>query len=317
MMAGIGGDLFVIIYEAATGKVHGLNASGWAPKGLNPHFLVSQGIFRMPGTGIHSATVPGTIAGWDAMLSRFGKKTFADVFAPTIMSARDGFPVTEIFGDGWQYTAGYLRTNAEAARVFLINGRAPKVGELFRNPDLAWSLEEIARGGKDAFYKGSIAQKILQTSEKLGGTMAADDLAEYAPEWVDPISTKYRGWTVYEMPPNEQGIAALMMLNLMEKFPLGEWGHNSVRALHAMIEAKKLAYADMITYVADPRFAKVPVAGMLSADYARERGALIDQAKANCSVGPGQPPYSGSDTTYLSTVDRDGNMVSLIQSNFG
>src|SRR5437660_2224498 len=194
MMAGIGGDLFVIIHEAATGKVHGLNASGWSPKGLTPQFLVERGLLRMPGNGIHSSTVPGTIAGWDAMLSRFGKKTFAEVLAPTIISARDGFPVTEIFGEGWQYTTGYLQANAEAARVFLINGRAPKIGELFRNPDLAWSLEEIAKNGKDAFYKGAIAQKILQTSEKLGGTMIGDDLAEYAPEWVDPISTKYRGW---------------------------------------------------------------------------------------------------------------------------
>jgi gamma-glutamyltranspeptidase/glutathione hydrolase len=317
MMAGLGGDLFVIIYEASTGKVHGLNASGWAPKALTPEFLLSQGMYRMPGYGIHSVTVPGTVAGWDAMLARFGKKSFAEALAPTIRSAREGFPVTEIFGEGWAYTANYLQSNVEAARVFLINGRAPRIGELFRNPDLATSLVEIATHGKDAFYKGAVAQKILATSEKLGGTMTSDDLVGYAPEWVDPISTRYRGWTVYEMPPSEQGIAALMMLNMMERFPLGEWGHNTVRTLHALIEAKKLAYADMITYVGDPRFVKVPVVGMLSADFARERGALIDPAKANCSVGPGKPPYVGSDTTYLSTVDREGNMVSLIQSNFG
>src|SRR5205085_922883 len=184
---------------------------------------------------------------------------------------------------------------------------APRVGEMFRNPDLAVSLEALARGGKDALYKGALAQRILATSAKHGDTLAADDLAEYAPEWVDPISTTYHGWTVYEIPPSDQGIAALMMLNIMEQFPLASWGHNSVRSLHTMIEAKKLAYADMITYVADPRFAKVPVAGMLSAAYARDRAMLIDPARANCNIGPGRPPYAGSDTIYLATADRDGN----------
>ncbi len=236
--------------------------------------------------------------------------------APTIAYAKAGFPVSEIFGDDWVATAGYLGRNREAARVYLPDFRAPAVGEIFRNLDLARALEEIAKEGRDAFYKGALAKRILDTSTKFGGTMAADDLAEFAAEWVDPISTDYRGWTVYEMPPNEQGIAALMMLNIVSGFPLGEWGHNAVATLHAMIEAKKLAYADMITYVGDPRFAEVPTKGMISRGYGRSRAALIDPAKANCSVGPGTPPYAGSDTTYLSTVDRDGNMVSLIQSNF-
>jgi len=193
----------------------------------------------------------------------------------------------------------------------------PEVGEISPNPDLAGSLEAIAQGGSDAFYKGAIARRILDTSAKLGGTMAADDLADFAAEWIEPITTDYRGWTVYEMPPSEQGIAALMMLNIMSAAPLKQWGPNSVPALHMEIEAKKLAYADMIRYVGDPRFAKVPVKGMISAEYGRERSKLIDPAKANCAVGPGTPPYKGSDTTYLSAVDRDGNMVSLIQSNFG
>jgi len=316
MMNGIGGDLFAIVYEAKTGKVHGLNASGWAPRGLTPDFLLGKGVLWMPSSGIHSATVPGTVAGWDALLSRFGKKSFADVLAPAIAYAKAGFPVTELFGDDWEGTAGYLSRNREAARVFLPSGRAPAIGEIFRNPDLAGALDEIARGGRDAFYKGALAKRILDTSEQLGGTMAADDLADFSAEWVDPISTDYRGWTVYEMPPNEQGIAALMMLNIVSGFPLGQWGHNSVATLHAMIEAKKLAYADMIAYVGDPRFAEVPTRGMISPTYGRSRAALIDPAKANCDVGPGTPPYAGSDTTYLSTVDRDGNMVSLIQSNF-
>jgi gamma-glutamyltranspeptidase / glutathione hydrolase len=316
MMNGIGGDLFAIVYEAKTNKVYGLNASGWAPKGLTVELLQSKGQLWMPSSGIHSVTVPGTVAGWDAMLSRFGKKTFADVLAPTIAYAKAGFPVTEIFGDEWEGTAGYISRNREAARVFLPGGRVPAVGEIFRNPDLAGALAEIAAGGRDAFYKGSLARRILDTSEKLGGTMAADDLSEFSAEWIDPVSTDYRGWTVYEMPPNEQGIAALMMLNIMSGFPLAQWGHNSVESLHAMIEAKKLAYADMISYVGDPRFAEVPTKGLISAAYGRSRAALIDAKKANCSVGPGTPPYAGSDTTYLSTVDRDGNMVSLIQSNF-
>jgi gamma-glutamyltranspeptidase/glutathione hydrolase len=316
MMDGIGGDLFAMVYEAKTNKVYGLNASGWAPKGLTPEFLHSKGEQWMPSRGIHSVTVPGAVAGWDALISRFGKKSFAEVLAPTIAYAKAGFPVTEIFGDDWAATAGYLGRNREAARVYLPDFRAPAVGEIFRNPDLARALTEIAKGGRDAFYKGTLAKLILDTSTKFGGTMAADDLAEFAAEWVDPISTDYRGWTVYEMPPNEQGIAALMMLNIVSGFPLSEWGHNTVATLHAMIEAKKLAYADMITYVGDPRFAEVPTKGMISPAYGRGRAVLIDPAKANCNVGPGTPPYAGSDTTYLSTVDRDGNMVSLIQSNF-
>jgi gamma-glutamyltranspeptidase/glutathione hydrolase len=290
MMNGIGGDLFAIVYDAKSKKVYGLDASGWAPKALTPEFLITRNVGHMPYSGIHSATVPGVVAGWDAMLGRFGSKSFADVLAPAIAYAKIGFPVSEIFADDWEASGDYLLSNAEAAKVFLPNRRVPE---------------------------GAIAKEILDTSAKLGGTMTADDLAEFAAEWVEPISTEYRGWTVYEMPPTEQGIAALMMLNIMSASPIKQWGHNSVQALHMEIEAKKLAYADMIRYVGDPRFAKVPVAGMISAEYGRERGKLIDPAKANCQVGPGTPPYKGSDTTYLSTVDRDGNIVSLIQSNFG
>jgi gamma-glutamyltranspeptidase/glutathione hydrolase len=317
MMNGIGGDLFAIVYDAKAKQVYGLNASGWAPKALTPEFLAGKGARRMPYAGIHSATVPGAVAGWDVMLRRFGTKGFADVLAPAIAYAKAGFPISELFGEEWGDSADYLLADAEATRVFLPGRRVPEVGEIFRNPDLANSLAELAKDGSDAFYKGAIAQRILATSSRLGGTMTADDLADFAAEWVDPIATDYRGWTVYELPPNEQGIAALMMLNIMSTAPIGQWGHNSVEALHHEIEAKKLAYADMLRYVADPRFAKVPVKGMISADYGRERAKLVDPAHANCSVGPGKPPYPGSDTTYLATVDRDGNMVSLIQSNFG
>jgi gamma-glutamyltranspeptidase / glutathione hydrolase len=256
MMDGIGGDLFAIVYDAKSKKVYGLDASGWAPKALTPEFLASRNTGHMPYSGIHSATVPGAVAGWNALLARFGKKSFADVLAPTIVYAKAGFPVSEIFADDWDGSGDYLLSNAEAAKVFLPGRRVPEVGELFRNPDLAGSLEAIAQGGSDAFYRGPIAKRILATSAKLGGTMTADDLAEFAAEWVEPISTQYRGWTVYEMPPTEQGIAALMMLNIMSASPIKQWGHNSVQALHMEIEAKKLAYADMIRYVGDPRFAK-------------------------------------------------------------
>jgi gamma-glutamyltranspeptidase/glutathione hydrolase len=316
MANGIGGDLFAIVYDAGAGKVYGLNASGWAPKGLSPEFLRGKGLRWMPSAGIHSATVPGAVAGWDALLSRFGRKPFAEVLAPAIAYAKSGFPVSEIFGAHWALSADDVSRNAEAARVFLPGGRAPAVGEIFHNPDLAAALEAIVAGGRDAFYNGALAQRIVATSGRLGGTMAADDLAAFGPEWVEPLSTGYRGWTVYELPPNEQGIAALMMLNIMGTFPLGRFGHNSVDALHVMIEAKKLAYADMLNYVGDPRFAEVPVQGLIAPAYGRGRAALIDPGKANCRVGPGVLPYAGSDTTYLTAVDRDGNMVSLIQSNF-
>jgi len=316
MMNGIGGDLFAIVYDARSGKAYGLNASGWAPGRLTPAFLRDRGRWSMPPGGIDAVTVPGAVAGWDALLSRFGKKPFSEVLMPAIVAAKAGFPVTELFGADWEATAGALGGDPEAARVFLPGGRAPAPGELFANPDLAASLEAIAGGGGDAFYKGVIARQILATSDRFSGTMTAGDLEDFAPEWVEPLSTSYRGWTVDELPPNEQGVAALMMLNIMSAFPLARSGHNTADTLHVMIEAKKLAYADMIAYVGDPRFSKLPVEGMVSPAYGTARAALIDPKKANCRVGPGTPPHAGSDTTYLSVVDRDGNMVSLIQSNF-
>jgi gamma-glutamyltranspeptidase/glutathione hydrolase len=210
-----------------------------------------------------------------------------------------------------------LRGDEAAAATYLISDRVPKTGEIFRNPDLAGSLKQIAEHGRDAFYKGEIAGKILESMKRHGGAMTAQDLAEYSSEWVEPISTTYRDWTVYEMPPNGQGLAALEMLNIMEKFPLGqkEWGFGSVKALHAMIEAKKLAYTDLAKYIGDPRGQKLPVTTLLSKEWAAERAKLIDPDKANCDATAGELP-AGSDTTYLSVVDREGNMVSLIQSNY-
>ena len=318
MMNGIGGDLFAIVYEAKTGKLYGLNASGWAPAKLSIEFVKAKGISgQMPDRGIQTVTVPGTVEGWSQLLSRFGTKKFPEVLEPAIQYARQGFPVPELDAAYWSEAEKLLKTESNAAATFLIDGRVPRLGEVFRNPDVAHSLELIAAQGRDGFYKGDIAQRILATSSRLGGSMSADDLAEFSSEWVEPISTTYRGWTVYEIPPNGQGIAALMMFNMMETFPLAKYGQNSTDALHVMIEAKKLAYADMYRYVADQKFSQVPVEGMLSKDYAARRAKLIDMTKANCNVSPGEPefPMKG-DTTYLTVVDRDGNMVSLIQSNF-
>ncbi len=312
---GIGGDLFAIVYEAKTGKLYGLNASGWAPRGLTIEFLKSQGHQDMPQRGIHSVTVPGAVEGWAKLRERFGSKSFAELLAPAIRYAEEGFPVPELVGQLWPRSLRLFRNDPPGLRTFYPGGRAPAIGEIFRNPDLAWSLRQIAAEGRDAFYKGEIARRILAASEKYGGTMAPEDLAEYEAEWVEPISTTYRGWRVYEIPPNGQGIAALVMLNIMENFPLAEYGHNTANALHVMIEAKKLAYADMQRFVADPRFAQVPVDGMLSKEYARQRAALVDPKRANCNVSAGTPPEAG-DTIYLSVVDKKGNIVSLIQSNY-
>jgi len=317
MMNGIGGDLFAIVYDAKSGKLYGLNASGWAPAGLSIEFLKSKDIAKMPQEGIQSVTVPGAVDGWSKLLARFGTKKFSEVLAPAIYYAREGFPVPEWDAAYWADAVDILRQDRNAAATYLPDGRSPRVGEIFRNPDLAHSLESLASGGRDAYYKGAIAKTIVALSAKLGGTMTLEDLADYSSEWVEPISTTYHGWTVYEIPPNGQGIAALEMLNIMESFSLAHFGHNSTDALHAMIEAKKLAYADMYRYVADPKFSQVPIQRMLSKEYAAQRAKLVDMAKANCDVLPGKPDLSTSgDTTYLTVTDSDGNMVSLIQSNY-
>ena len=317
MMNGMGGDLFAIVYDARTGKLYGLNASGWSPARLTIAHLKAKGVTKMPEFGIDSVTVPGVVDGWSKLLARFGTRKLSEVLAPAIAYARGGFPVPEWDAEYWKGSAAALHADGNLSRTYLIDGHTPRVGEVFRNPDLARSLEQVARGGRDAFYKGPIAGKILAFSHKLGGTMSAEDMADYSSEWVQPISTTYRGWTVYELPPNGQGIAALMMLNIMERFPLAKYGHNSADALHAMIEAKKLAYADLLRYVGDPRFSGVPVPAMLSKRYAAMRAELMDSSRANCNVAPGKPTLATTgDTTYLTAVDSQGNMVSLIQSNY-
>ncbi len=315
---GIGGDLFAIVYEAKTGAIHGLNSCGWAPAGLTPALLKGQGLTAMPQGGIHTVTVPGAVAGWDALLAKLGSQPLSDLLAPAIVYADEGFPVSDVIAAHWGVLAEKLAAEPNAAATYLPNGHAPRSGELFRNPELAASLRLIAKSGRAGFYDGPTADAILAISDERGGTMTAADLREFEPEWVDPISTTYRGWKVYELPPNTQGIAALMMLNLMEQFPLGDYGFHSARALHVMIEAKKLAYADMLRYVGDARVSPAPVPALLDKAHAKARARGIGAGDAARDVQPsvfdGLTTSSGQDTIYLSVIDRDGNIVSLIQS---
>jgi gamma-glutamyltranspeptidase/glutathione hydrolase len=314
MMDGIGGDLFCLYWDAHTGKLTGLNSSGPAPRALNPEFLHKAGYATMPVKGIHSVTVPGAVDGWAHMHERYGKLPWKDLFQAAILYADKGFPVTEIIQGSWKDPVSLekLQPGEESSRLFLPDGKPPQVGQLFRNPGMAKAFRLIADKGRDAFYKGEIAQAILSTSRRQGGTMTAEDLAAFSAEWVTPISTDYRGWKVYELPPNGQGMAALEMLNIMETFPAKPGSPLDAAEMHKRIEAMKLSYSDLYRYDADPHVSKVPVENLISKEYARKRAALIDPRKANCDAAPGQPV--NGDTTYLTVVDRDGNMVSWIQS---
>jgi gamma-glutamyltranspeptidase/glutathione hydrolase len=311
---GIGGDLFVIYYEAATGKLTGINASGWAPKGLSIALLKAAGNTTMPQLGIQSVTVPGCVDGWAKLHQKFGRLPWKDLFAPAIYYARNGFPVTEIIHETWHSETAKLANDQNGRRVYLKNGESPKLGEIARNPELGAAMELIASQGPAAFYKGAIAQAILKTSRRLGGTMDAADLSEFASEWVQPISTDYRGWKIYELPPNGQGMGPLEMLNILSQFPLGSYAPRGVEELHAQIEAQKLTFDDLHRYLADPRMAKVPVEGLISPAYARERAGLIVAPRARCQESPGSPQTMAGNTVYLSVVDRNGNIASLIQS---
>ena len=312
MKTGLGGDLFVLYREAGSGKLVGLNASGPAPKALSPGFLAKKGFKTMPAAGIHSFTVPGAVEGWAQIHKRYGKLPWKDLFQSAIAYAEKGFPVTEAIHESWAAAIERIHTNPESSRVFLPGGQVPKEGDLFKNPDIGHALRLIADQGPDAFYKGEIAAAMLKTSQKLGGTMTAEDLAGFSSEWVTPISTDYRGWKIAELPPNSQGFAALEMLNIMEVTPASPFGPFSAPEMHKRIEAMKLAYADVRRYNADPRTSQIPVDRLLSKDYAKKRAALIHPEKANCNVPNGDPV--GSNTTYLTVVDKDGNIASWIES---
>jgi gamma-glutamyltranspeptidase / glutathione hydrolase len=314
MMDGPGGDLFVLYWDAQTRQYVGLNASGPAPRSLTPAFLATRGFKQMPDTGIQSVTVPGAVEGWARMHKRFGRLPWKDLFAEAIAYAEKGFPVTEVIQQVWAgaESRNKLWTNVESIRVFLPNGKVPKVGDIFRNPDLGRAYRLIAEQGSAAFYKGAIAEASLVTSQHLGGTMTAEDLASFWPEWVSPISTDYRGARVFELPPNGQGMAALEMLNIMGTSEPASAGPFSGPEMHQRIEAMKLAYSDLRRYDADPHSYDVPVGKLLSKEWALERAALIDPGRANCSVAAGN--IKPGDTTYLTVVDREGNMASWIQS---
>jgi len=313
MMNGMGGDLFVLYWQAKKRKLYGMNASGWAPAGLTIEYLKGKGYRSMPQDGIDSVTVPGVVEGWSKLHRRFGQRRWKELFAPAIFYAENGYPVPEVIQGYWQVGPEALAHDKESQRVYLPGGKVPAVGAIFRNPDLARSLRMVADDGAKAFYRGKIARAIVSTSKAHGGTMSEDDLAEFDAKWVDPISTTYRGWTIYELPPNGQGMAALEMLNIMETTAAAPGGPLSTCELHKKIEAMKLAYADLERYNADPRFAKVPVKGLLSKKYAKQRARLMARDRAG-DFEFGRPP--GSDTTYLAAVDREGNIASLIQSNY-
>ncbi len=321
MMNGVGGDLFAIVYQAETGKIIGINSSGWAPKGTSIEFLRAYGVSgKIPSQSVHSVTVPGAVAGWAALQQKFGKLSLKDDLAPAIFMAGHGVPIPEMDAQAWAIFGPEFQKSPGFAETFLPQGHPLNTGEVFRNPDLARTLQHIADDGANGFYRGPVAATMVSFLNSLGNPMSAQDLSEFSPEWVEPISTTYHGWTVRELPPNGQGIAALEMLNIIERFPLKEYGHNTVQALHTMIEAKKLAYADLARYVADPRFVKVPVSEMISKSFAQDRAKLIG-TKASCQVAPADLTTvltaAGRDTTYLTAVDRDGNIISLIQSNAG
>ena len=313
MMNGIGGDLFAIYWDAKVHKLYGINASGWAPKALTLEHLRAKGLTKMPDFGIDPVTVPGAVDGWSKLHERFGKLKWAQLFTPAINYARTGYPVPELIHGYWKNAAQNL-TDPESQRVYLPNGKVPEVGQIIRNPQLADALTLLATQGRDAFYRGPIAQAILKTSAEHDGTMTAEDLSEYSAEWVEPVSVTYRDWKVYELPPNGDGIAALEMLNIMEQSPAAPDGPLSAAALHKRIEAMKLAYADIKAYNGDPRFNKIPVSELISKDFAAKRAKLIDPARANCTVAP--EALAQTDTTYLSVIDREGNILSLIQSNY-
>jgi len=315
---GMGGDLFMLYYEAKTGKVYGLNSSGWTPKALTIDYLKSKGATSINPIGVETIDVPGAVAGWDAMRSRFGTLPFSQLLAPAIYYAQNGFPLAERNARYW--VAKRLLDQPGYKETYVIWPDAPKPGDLFKNAALANSLRQIAAHGRDAFYNGPMTETMVKFLNAHGGVHTLEDFRDFQPEWVKPVSTTYRGWTVYELPPNGQGIAALSMLNIMEHFSLAQYGHNSVDALHVMIESKKLAYSDMYKYVGDPRFTTVPVKQLISKELADKRAKLIDMNKAVCQVVPSEVAAGldkhGNSTIYLSTIDEDGNIVSLIQSNY-
>ena len=314
MSTGIGGDMFAIVYLAKTGELAGLNGSGRSGYAASIDFFTRQGMKAIPTTGVHSVSVPGAVDGWETLLKKYGTMSLAQVLQPAIDYAAKGFPVSEIIAASWEQSVEKLKAHSDTASTYLIEGRAPRVGENFAQPNLANSLRKIALGGSDAFYRGDIAREIVASLQRLGGQLTTRDFAEHHSTWVKPVSTTYRGIRLYELPPNGQGIAALEMLNILEGFDLKSLGHNSAEYLHLLVEAKKLAFADRDAYYADPDKVKVPVEKLISKEYGERQRRRIDVNKAGKSVVPGL--LEQGDTIYLTVVDKDRNCVSFINSLF-
>ena len=311
---GIGGDLFVLVWDAKTKKLYGLNASGRSPYDLSYDYFIKNGISRIPAHGPLPVSVPGCVDGWFELHAKFGKLPVAEILKPAIGYAREGFPVSEVIAYYWNSNSLVLQKYPGFKEIFMPGGKAPAKGEIFRNPYLATTLEKIVSGGRDAFYKGEIAQKIVDYMKEQGGFLSMRDLADHHSEWVEPISTNYRGYDVWELPPNGQGTAVLQMLNMLEKFDIASMGFGSSEYLHTFIETKKLAFEDRAKYYSDPDFNKVPIQKIISKAYADERLTLFNAKKAAKSVPAGN--LETGNTIYLTTADKDGNMVSLIQSNY-
>ncbi|TKS53199.1 gamma-glutamyltransferase [Luteimonas yindakuii] len=314
---GIGGDLFAIVWDPATRKLHGYDGSGRSPRALTMDEFRRRGLTEIPSHGPLPVTVPGTVDGWFALHERFGRLPMADNLAPTIRYARNGHPVHEVVAYYWDRSVPRLSRWPGFSAQFTIDGRAPRNGETWKNPNLADTLQKIADGGRDAFYKGDIARTIGDYFAANDGFLSYDDLAAHTGNWVEPVSTSYRGVDVWELPPSGQGIAALQILNLLEPYDLRSYGFGSPEHVHLFVEAKKLAFADRARWYADPEFHPAPVARLISKDYARERGALISMDTALREVQPGTPAQlDEGDTIYMTTADASGMMVSLIQSNY-
>lgn len=311
---GIGGDLFAIVWDAKTKKLYGLNASGRSPYDLTFDYFVKNNIKRIPPLGPLPVSVPGCVDGWFELHKKFGKLSVTDILKPAITYANEGFPVSEVIAYYWSSNSRTLQKYPGFKEIFMPNGKAPAKGEVFRNPYLASTLEKIAKGGRDAFYEGEIAQKIVDYVREQGGFLSMRDFADHHSDWVEPVSTNYRGYDIWELPPNGQGTAVLQMLNMLEKFDIASMGFGSAEYIHIFLEVKKLAFEDRAKFYADPDFNKIPLQKLISKEYASERLKLFDPAKAAKSYPAGN--LEQGNTIYLTTADRDGNMVSLIQSNY-
>lgn len=313
---GPGGDLFAIVWEARTGRLVGLNGSGRSPASLTLQEFRRRGLTRIPPRGPLPVTVPGCVDGWFTLHGRFGRLPMQEILAPAIRYARDGFVLTEVIARAWEASVPVFAEYPNFKETFTIRGRAPEHGDLFRNPALGATLEAIARGGRDAFYEGKIATVIDRFMKQMGGHLSREDLARHRSEWVEPVSTRYRGYEVWELPPNGQGIAVLQMLNILEGYDLKAMGFGSPGYAHLFFEAKKLAFEDRAKFYGDPAFGAIPVKELIAKPYAEARRRLIDTARAGTSYEAGNPALDDGDTIYLTVADGEGNMVSLIQSNF-